>query len=231
MQLLVNHLTRMQPGLICTAGIDLASGRHIRPVADSGLPSQLLAVHGGPLELGRVIELGENSFCGAVPEIEDRRFSLSQLKVVGQYSPEQLSQACEQISEESLRTIFGSNLEWVRHAPDWPGTAAVAQHQGVRSLGCYWAERAGLQIVESEGRRKVRMTFREGGLQFSVPVTDIRLYLPDQVTPDQTAITSMAQAIAQEPRTLVAIGLSRAYRASDAQPARHWLQANNLIVK
>jgi hypothetical protein len=38
MQIVINHLTRMQRGFMCVAGVDLATGRHVRPV----LASQLL---------------------------------------------------------------------------------------------------------------------------------------------------------------------------------------------
>lgn len=230
MQLAINHLTRMQPGLICTAGVDLSSGRHIRPVVGGGLSSQLLARNGGPLDLGRIIELGPSEFCGAVPEIEDRRFSLDELKVVGELSEQELFRICEEAAEESLKAIFSEDLEWVRHAPDRPGTAAVPEHRGVRSLGCYWADRAELIVTDSHDRRHVRITFQENELQFSVPVTDVRLYLSDQVTPDEAKIESFAERIAEAPRTLVAVGLSRAYRACDDQPARHWLQVNNVFV-
>jgi len=44
MRLLINHLTRMQAGCICAAGIDLQSGLNVRPVGNRMLSSQLLPV-------------------------------------------------------------------------------------------------------------------------------------------------------------------------------------------
>ncbi len=78
MQILVNHLTRMQAGCICTAGIDLQSGLHIRPTNPKALSASLLSCHGGPIELGRVLDIGESSFVGSVPEIEDRLSDVTQ---------------------------------------------------------------------------------------------------------------------------------------------------------
>jgi hypothetical protein len=52
MQIVVNHLTRMQLGYICVAGVDVSSGQHIRPVLRSRLNVDLLARNGGPFDLG-----------------------------------------------------------------------------------------------------------------------------------------------------------------------------------
>ena len=50
MRIVINHLTRMRRGYICTAGIDLANGQHVRPIPRSGdLRYRDLATHGGEL--------------------------------------------------------------------------------------------------------------------------------------------------------------------------------------
>jgi hypothetical protein len=36
MRIVVNHLTRMQPGYICVAGMERQGGRHVRPVLAGG---------------------------------------------------------------------------------------------------------------------------------------------------------------------------------------------------
>jgi hypothetical protein len=234
MQLLINHLTRMQPGWICAAGIDRATGRHIRPVAGHGLPNSLLDRHGGPLRLGAVVELGRSEFCGTVPEIEDRRFHIENMTAIQYCHDRDLYRACQEFAEPSLKDIFGDDLEWLYHeATSWSagrGTAAVEQHRGIRSLGCYWAASAQLLIIEKEERRRVRMRFLEGELAFDVPVTDYRLYLDDQSTPHEQAVAEFAARMADQSETLVAVGLSRAYRNTDHQPSRHWLQVNNILL-
>src|SRR5215210_1099974 len=59
MRILVDHLTRMQPGYFCAAGIDLESGRHVRPVLRRGrLTTDLLGTNGGPFDIGSVLDLG-----------------------------------------------------------------------------------------------------------------------------------------------------------------------------
>jgi|688.fasta_scaffold00010_64 hypothetical protein len=66
-------------------------------------------------------------------------------------------------------------------------------------------------------------------MAFAVPVTDYRLYLEDQATPNQQQIADLASRMASQSETLVAVGLSRSYRNTDSQPSRHWLQVNNII--
>jgi hypothetical protein len=41
-------------------------------------------------------------------------------------------------------------------------------------------------------------------------------------------IAAIQKVLADQPRTLVSIGLSRAYRQDEHQAARHWLQINNI---
>src|SRR5215207_4985184 len=52
LQILVNHLTRMQPGYFCVAGVDVNTPRHIRPVLRRGrLTLDLLSTGGGPFDV------------------------------------------------------------------------------------------------------------------------------------------------------------------------------------
>jgi hypothetical protein len=228
MRIIVNHLTRMQPGWICAAGVACDTGRHIRPVADRPLSVDLLARSGGPFALGRVLELGETEFYGRMPEIEDRRFKPESVQVVDELDPSALYRWCTQVAADDLRDIFGPDLEWIHRQSDQPGTAAVPEQRGIRSLGCYWARAAALQVVHAEGRRKVRLYCEQDATRLSIAVADIRLYREDHVTPDEQAIADMQAAIAGHPRTLVSVGLSRAHRYDESQPARHWLQINNI---
>ena len=59
MRIVVNHLTRMQPGYICVAGIDVQDNEHIRPVLGrERLTVGLLARNGGAFDMGRLVDLG-----------------------------------------------------------------------------------------------------------------------------------------------------------------------------
>ena len=52
MHLVITHLTRMQPGFICVAGIEPDTGKQIRPVLGRCLTRDLLHVNGGAFEIG-----------------------------------------------------------------------------------------------------------------------------------------------------------------------------------
>ena len=58
MQLVVSHVTRMQPGYICVAGVEITRGKRVRPVTYGRLPTSLLAREGGPFDMAALVELG-----------------------------------------------------------------------------------------------------------------------------------------------------------------------------
>src|SRR5215203_1566829 len=75
LQILVDHLTRMQPGYFCVAGVDVNTPRHIRPVLRRGrLTIDLLSTGTGPFDVGSVVDLGPATYAGHAPELEDHDF-------------------------------------------------------------------------------------------------------------------------------------------------------------
>jgi hypothetical protein len=86
-----------------------------------------------------------------------------------------------------------------------------------------------LVIEACQPRPRLRMKLQTGRIPLSVAVTDIRLYAPDHVTPDPTAVVAANERLKSSAEVLLSVGLSRAY--SDwlsHEPERHWLQINNL---
>ncbi len=229
MQIMINHLTRMQPGLMCTAGIDLATNNHVRPVLGKPLPVEMLARNGGPFKLGRVVDLGDSTFCGRFPEIEDRLFQPESVRIVREAGDNELYGLCSDIDERSLRELFGRELVYTEAKWGQPGTACIQEYHGLHSLGCYWAVQPELKIIETVRGPKVRLQFSEDGHQFSAAVTDIRMFDDDHVTPNSTRIKRAAETIAIQPELLVSIGLSRPYRRTGDQIPQHWLQINNVF--
>jgi hypothetical protein len=83
MQVVINHLTRMNTGYMCVAGLDLKNGKHVRPVLGGRLGVELLRKNGGVFEIGAMVDLGPVRLVGTAPEVEDRQFTTGNLKVLG----------------------------------------------------------------------------------------------------------------------------------------------------
>ncbi|MEO8493851.1 MAG: hypothetical protein ABI614_02190 [Planctomycetota bacterium] len=223
MRIIVNHLTRMQKGFMCVAGIEPDTGRHIRPVLDRQMRVEMLACHGGPFELRRVIDLGETTFAGRMPEIEDQLFRVEQVRVESEMDAGSFYELMAAGAANRLAELFGPELVHVGR------TCGVPERRGIRSLGCYWANGCCLHLDASEaGSPRVRLTCDSDFGPLRLPVTDIGLFGSDHVTPDASQINLFASRLAPLDRILLSIGLSRAYRRSAEQSPMHWLQVNNL---
>jgi hypothetical protein len=221
MKIVVNHLTRMQEGYMCVAGIDLDTGLHVRPVLDRQMRIDMLSVHGGVFDIARIIDLGETRFVGRVPEIEDRWFNAGSARHVGDMAGDQFWTLLEKVSQQRLGAIFGPDLECIG------STCALAEARGLRSLGCYWAPGGKLLLDEKYDRRRIRFSWHAGGHFFNAPVTDIRLYSADHITPCEDKVRCLSDRLQAQPQILVSVGLSRPYRKLAGDPPRHWLQINN----
>ncbi|MDX1927941.1 MAG: hypothetical protein SFV81_15560 [Pirellulaceae bacterium] len=194
---------------------------HIRPISQRPLSLQLLRCHGGPLELGRVLDLGTSSFAGSVPEIEDRMSDPSSWSAGARYSSQQLFDVIATVASDSLTEIFGPDLQ-----PHGGRTFVVAEQRGIRSLGCFWAEKQRIEVDSMS--KKITFVCSYQPFTLRLPITDIGLYAADHVSVDEAAVAAANEKIKACQRVLVSVGLSRAYRKSNDQPAYHWLQVNNV---
>jgi hypothetical protein len=219
MKIVVSHLTRMQPGYICVAGIDLNSRKHVRPVLGKRLGIDLLQKYGGVFGIGAEVDLGRTHLVGAAPEVEDHQFSSGNLKLLGTATTREFWDTIDATSTADLAAIFGPAL--TSHG----GTCAVDLNTGTASLGCFTLP-AG-SVLEVDAWNKIRLRLDDGTFTPSLSVTDLRLYEDDQQTPRHELIATIADRI-QDEKVLLSVGLSRAWKKpGDTQP-RHWLQANNL---
>src|SRR5436309_462457 len=107
MQILVTHLTRMDRGFICVAGLT-REYKHVRPVLGGGrrIPTAMLAAEGGAFELGAVVDIGTAEPVPHAPEIEDQRFSPDSTRFVRYANEEQLWKALNRTAQAGLRAIF-----------------------------------------------------------------------------------------------------------------------------
>src|SRR4051812_41412165 len=116
MKILINHLTRMRAGYICVAGIDVESGRHVRPVLDHrNLGTGLLVRHGGPFDMAAVVELGRAGCVGHPPETEDHHFEPRYAARLKYLSAGEFWSWLQRVARPHLREIFGPALSVQGH--------------------------------------------------------------------------------------------------------------------
>lgn len=226
MKIVINHLTRMQKGFICVAGVDLATGQHVRPVLRSQMRKELLARYGGPFDIGRIVNLGWTKWVGTQPELEDYLFHQSEARVVGEMPAGEFWELLRRLAKPKLVEMFGRDL-----LPRGSHSYAVDVGRGLASLGCFIPPsrpRLVLQKRDETSRGRIRLEFQSGAYQFELSVTDIRLYRDDHVTPDPAVVQRVAERLQNGPELILGVGLTRPFQGNCDEPARHWLQVNNL---
>lgn len=224
MRIIINHLTRMQKGFICVAGLETKTQRHIRPVVHGRLGVDFLARGLGPFEIAHEIDIGATAAIGKAPEIEDHTFDYRRALSVRAVKPVEYWDLLTQVSRRSLRDIFGPQLEAA-------GVAySVPEGQGDASLGSLIPQGHPALFIQSRPNRppQVRMRFSDGALKVDASVTDIRLYGADHVTPDETMVEQVNERIRQGVDAILSVGLGRPYAAAPGVAPRHWLQVNNI---
>jgi hypothetical protein len=211
----------MQPGYICVAGIDLDTGRHIRPVTDGRrLGAHLLRYNHGPFDIGAVIDLGTVRYVGRAPEVEDYDFNPRRVTAVGDMPPDELRGVVRRASQTRLRAIFGDALQLSGQ------TCAVEIGAGSASLGSLIPNACSLFLDERGGIR-IRVADELGVVR--LPVTDLRLFEDDFRTPRRSVIQEIAGRIRDGEEVILSVGLTRPF-GPDGGPKKHWLQVNSIIL-
>lgn len=224
MRILTNHLTRMQPGYICVAGIDLDTGTHVRPVLGYGrLSTSLLLKNGGPFELGYVVDLGPTVSVGRAPEHEDYRFNSTKAACLKRVSDDYFWNMLVDCASDTLQGVFGTDL--VRR----DRSCTVEVGRGMASLGCL-APR-GRPYLYVNHRDSVRISFPWLSPPADLSVTDLRLYEEDQRTPRRALVSDLREKLQDGMAVILSVGLTRPFRKEGGDAARHWLQVNNVHLE
>ncbi len=228
MQIIVTHLTRMggRGQHICVAGADEA-GEHWRPVLKSRKSGDGWKPHrrwlrsvGGPFHLGSEVDLGSVRHEPVPPEEEDVVVDVNQVRFVEDLDPERFWKILDGLAQDSLRSIFGPDLE------SWRSTSAfMPVGAGERSLGILRLSGAKLEErVGHDDRPEIRLVFGDRDFAKLAPkVTDLRLW--EGYRPKTDRVERIQGKLDD---CLVAVGLSGAW-ASKGKIERHWLLVNNIF--
>ncbi len=226
MRIVVNHVTRMEPGFMCVAGVDLETMSHVRPELRKGrLDIGMLEPNGGPFNMAALVDLGRARLCGRPPEVEDHRFSRRKAKKLGDVPADRFWKMLNGLARFSLREVFGEELQ--RHGE----TCTMEPGTGSASLGCLVPRgvprlRVETSTWEGQQRIRIRVHVSDCDASYSLPVTDFRLYEPDQRTPRHELVKQVAVRIGSGVKVVLGVGFTRPLHGN-----RHWLQVNNIHLK
>jgi hypothetical protein len=224
--IVVNHLTRMRPGFICAAGIDMITGQHIRPVLPyKNLETTFLKREGGIFAMGEVLRLGRARAAGIPPEIEDYYFDPAKAKCLRTADDKSFWDTLMKSANEKVHDLFGPDLK-----PVPGGQFAVEQGKGSASLGCLRpASTPRMYLKRREGKPdQIRISFEDGTHAIDASLTDLRFYGSDYVTADPKLVDRANEKFNSGAKVILSVGLTRAFASSEDQQPLHWLQVNNV---
>lgn len=222
-QIVVNHLTRMQAGYICVAGVDISTNNHVRPTLAGRLGTDLLRRNGGPFDIGCLVDIGRTTYTGHAPEVEDFRFRPEQASYLHTLDPSDYWGVLESISHSTLTDIFGDQLE--QHSR----SCTVDVGMGIASLGCLKPPTRPRLYVNAYG--KVRINLSDNTYTADLSVTDLRLCETDHQTPRRELITQIDRRITEGEDMILGVGLTRPFCPQGSTKHRHWLQVNNIHLE
>jgi hypothetical protein len=223
-RILVNHLTRMQPGYFCVAGVEVNAPRHIRPVLRHGrLTIDLLSTNDGPFDIGSVVDLGQTTDAGRAPELEDHRFDPSSTRWLFDDSPDDFWDALDGLAQECLEGIFGPALEL------WDESGTVDVGEGTASLGCLKPEKQPWLYIDHRGTVRLVLDYLIPSVDLSV--NDLRLYEADHRTPRRDLVASVQRRLKAGVEAILSVGLTRPWQKRGDTAERHWLQINNIHLE
>ncbi len=226
MEIVIAHLTRMQPGFICAAGIDTATGKHVRPCLPNHNRLSRDLFQQRVFDIASVVDLGSPKYVGEAPELEDHCFNQAQARFVRRENGEEFWNLLFESAATSLGSIFGPDL-----TVDSPRATVKANH-GTASLGCLMPLRKPRLCVETMcGKPTLRLRMREDGQFLNLSVTDLRLYQPDQSSLRMPQIADVARRIACGVPLILGVGLTRLFRKDDNSEPKHYLQVNNIHLE
>jgi hypothetical protein len=225
MRVLITDVTRMQPGYICVAGIELTTHARIRPVlpCHTRLPLTWVASQGGKIDYKRVLEIGDGARVGNPPEVEDVLTSDEQIVLVDILPDDQFLEVLNEVSVADARATIGPELK--RHVNGH--NFVTPQGRGDCSLVLQEAPPGSVEVAV-DGFGQIRASWDDG---MRLSVTDLRLYELDGKTVKQERVTRVNELLQQQ-AGFVAFGLTRPWsNPRSGDPAwYHWLQVNAIHV-
>jgi hypothetical protein len=232
MKIVVTHLTRMQRGTVCVAGLNLETGHHVRPVQPMGvLQSRLTAPRGGPFDMATIVDLGTTRPVPSQPEIEDVEITWWHARAIDLVAPDLFWETLQFVARPSFRGLFGPALRTVGRSGR--RRAVTDLKTGAASLGVlrpFGRPRLTLDR-RPDGREVVRMQVWDGEIRLDLSVTDLPLYTDDGGRPNTERVREISARLDRGTPVMLGVGLTRPFAARPSETPVHWLQVNNLHLE
>jgi hypothetical protein len=224
MEVVVSHLTRMNPGHVCAAGFDPATLRPIRPVLERPqlLPVRLCQGRPPRLRVRSVLDLHSARPCGEKPEVEDHECLLGHLVEKKQLLHSELWPMLTKMVKPGLQAIFGKELQPTGK------TFSTPAHEGAGSLGYVhpvYRFRLHLEMDRFENEERLKLQYVVHDRTFHLPVTDLRFYTLPDFRIDQKAVNAVNGLFEGSEDVILAVGLTRPFME------KHWLQVNSIYFE
>jgi hypothetical protein len=221
MELIVFHLTRMDKGNICIAGIDPITGNQVRPVIKfKNFSKDHLDCNGGCVNMGKVIDIGKARYVGQKPELEDFDIDPAALKVGRNLYPVEFLMHLKEKSRGNLKQIFGEGLQ----IHGYNGVVDVGT--GSASLGFLAPKTKPTVRINEHG--KIRVGLLDDSHKLYLSLTDLRFYLEDSLTPNEDVVDRISRKIRNGARIILGMGLTRSWQKPGDDKPYHWVQVNNI---
>ncbi len=215
----------MRPGTVCVAGVELEARRYVRPVLWHGVRRKMVERPGAPFNMACLVDIGDVQPRGRAPAVEDARFRRRNAKRIGVIPAPDFWKMLKGMARTSLTEIFGPELLHTR------SSYSTGRSQGRASLGTLdpgGIHGPEIDLVKRNESIKPRIVLEvsDGELACRLPVTDLRLWEPDQLAPRTEVVADVARRIAAGTKVLLSVGLTRPMKNN-----RCWLQVNNIHLE
>jgi hypothetical protein len=179
-------------------------------------------------DIAAEVDLGSVTNVGSAPELEDRRFDFSKARVITERkSADEFWSLLEHSGRESLREIFGSNLDNAGRS------AALMENTGQGSLGNLLPlSQPTLRLATYGGKDKIEIVLDDRDLgQLTVAVTDLRFYQLPKFAINKEIFDLYDKELDANVPVILSVGLARKYKKPGDDAYRHWLQVNNIHLR
>ena len=220
-QVLITEVTRMTGGIVCVAGLDVATGKMVRPLqVDGSNWEEASWVEADFFRVGNIVGLTPANSPASTQfphAMED--FRCAMVTKLGVATPTQLYKACVETADRNVDTLFANQLVTGKYVLD--GT-------NCRSLGCVLVDAGAISLQVPYD--KVQVSWQDPPhVWHNLSVTEVAIRTPEA---DVGLRLLRARLLHVTGDIVLRLGLARGWAGADGSfdPKRCYLQLNGLIV-